>query len=278
MELTNEQMHENLLAVYEKANQLNLAGYHLTIMENYGKKPKHTNWQNIYSQPESGMTAVGIVGGSLVKDRGVYIYIIDIDIYQQEKRDEVYQKLLNLFGTREVYVETSISGGYHIIFHSEKEITSGNKRYLFGDDDKIEFFHSHNGQVVLVAPSMAKRKNENTIRFYKQISEVDIINSAVITEVELNDLVIGLDNLSLKYQSGSVDKDNKKTDSNRQPTVKNKSNSKLTREIQTDLLKLNTLGKPSQSIATDTSQARFAPGFSISSIKQYRITLQRNMM
>ena len=71
-------------AVYERANQLNLAGYQLTILKNYEKGIYERGWQNIYGVPTDDMTGVGVVGGSFNNLTKRYVYIIDIDIYQHQ--------------------------------------------------------------------------------------------------------------------------------------------------------------------------------------------------
>jgi hypothetical protein len=182
MELTNEQMQEQLAAVYERADQLNLAGYQLTILENYQKKPKHLNWQNIYSQPEQGMTGVGIVGGSAIRETNRYIYIIDIDIYRPDKRDKVYQEILVLLGSKEIYSETTTSGGYHLIICCEEKISSNKvfrfREYNYNVKDKVEFFTS--GQC-LIAPSWAYQNDKMTIGKYVKLPGVDIEDTAVLS-------------------------------------------------------------------------------------------------
>ena len=202
---TMEVEKQDLAAVFDQANQLNHAGYQLTIMKNYEKKPIHTNWQNIYSQPEPGMTAVGIVGGSVIRGTNRYIYIVDIDIYRPEKRDKVFNEIMSFFGLSEVYVEKSPSGGYHIIFTSEGEISSkiSFKFHAHNDSakikDKVEFFAS--GQV-LVAPSWAINKDGN-IGKYEKISDVDIFDSAVLSADDLDNFMDQLKRLSEKYRGST---------------------------------------------------------------------------
>ena len=193
---------QELAAVLEQANQLNLAGYQITILNKYEKKPKHLNWQNIYSQPEPGMTGVGIVGGSVIKGTNRYIYIIDIDIYRPEKRDRVYHEILALLGSKEIYAEITTSGGYHLIICCEKKITTNKvfrfREYNYDVKDKVEFFT--NGQC-LIAPSRALQNDKITIGKYVKLPGVDIEDTAVLTIDELNQFLVGLKALSQKYQN-----------------------------------------------------------------------------
>lgn len=198
-----EQRKEQLAAVYERANQLNLAGYQLAILKNYEKGIFKRGWQNIYGVPTDDMTGLGVVGGSFNNLTKRYVYIIDIDIYQPEKRDKVFKEIMTFFGSYEVYVETSPSGGYHLIFFCVTKLKSI-KNFIFKEKntspkhiDHLEFFT--NGQV-LVAPSMARNKI-GKIGIYKRISKVDIFDSAVLSSDEAENLLIDLANLSLKYQS-----------------------------------------------------------------------------
>jgi hypothetical protein len=193
---------EQLAAVYEQANQLNLAGYQLTILENYQKKPTYSNWSNLFGQPVSGMTGVGIVGGSAIRGTNRHIYIIDIDIYRPEKRDKVSQEILVLLGSKEIYSENTTSGGYHLIICCEEKISSNKvfrfREYNYNVKDKVEFFTS--GQC-LIAPSWAYQNDKITIGKYVKLPGVDIEDTAVLTSDELLQFLHGLKALSQKYQS-----------------------------------------------------------------------------
>ena len=188
---TEVEKQEQLAAVYARANQVNHAGYQLTILENYTKAIYEKDWQNTYGKPFYGMTGVGIVGGSVIKGTKLHVYIVDIDIYVSEKRDKVFNEIMSFFGLSEVYVEKSPSGGYHLIFFAEDKLPSKKVFYFNAQNDsaknkdKVEFFAS--GQV-LVAPSWAVNKDGN-IGKYEKISEVDIVDTAVLSSDALDNFM-----------------------------------------------------------------------------------------
>jgi hypothetical protein len=202
---TEVEKQEQLVAVYERANQLNLAGYQLTILENYTKAIYEKDWHNTYGQPFYGMTGVGIVGGSVITGTNLHVYIVDIDIYVPDKRDKVFNEIMSFFGLSEVYVEKSPSGGYHLIFFAEYKVPSKKVFYFNAQNDsaknkdKVEFFAS--GQV-LVAPSWAINKDGN-IGKYEKISEVDVFDTAVLSPDELDNFMVRLESLSEKYRGST---------------------------------------------------------------------------
>ena len=139
---------EQELTMYERAVQLDKAGYQITILEGHKKNPTYDDWQNnswklYYNETEdsprkiSNITGVGLIGGSYNSLTKKYVYIIDIDIYQAKKRDEVFNEIKEFFNSINIYYETTPSGGYHIIFFSDgiiqkkiinnKEITNQKK-------------------------------------------------------------------------------------------------------------------------------------------------------
>jgi len=188
--------------IYEFAQQLIDNGLHLSIMENYMKYPKVKNYYKSQYQPHEGMTGMGIVAGKLIKD-GLYVYAIDIDIHRSDRREEVFQRILGLTGPN-VYYEKTPSDGYHIVFFS-KSLIEKKKTYDFSEEqdcakhsDGVELFAGGNTHF-LVAPSMAKNKSEQ-VGQYKQVSQISLLNSAVLSQGQVNNLLQGLDELSIEYK------------------------------------------------------------------------------
>ena len=106
--------------IYEFAQQLIDKGFHIIIMEKNMKHPTLKNYYQIQYPPHQGMTGMGIVAGKHIKD-GFYVYAIDIDIHRPDRREEVFQRILELTGSN-VYYEKTPSGGYHIVFFSQRLI------------------------------------------------------------------------------------------------------------------------------------------------------------
>ena len=201
---------------YIQAQKLNQTGYQLTILEDHNKNPNYDDWQNNkwqnkYNEEEYikalnknkpfNMTGVGLIGGVINNLTGNYVYIIDIDIYQQDKRDEIFNKIIELFTTDNVYYETTPSGGYHIIFHCKEQIKTY-KVYSFGGfnhKDKVEFFY--NGQC-LIAPSKAYKKDKiKNIGEYKQLSKTNLQDTIVLKVDEWGKFINKLELLSKTYDN-----------------------------------------------------------------------------
>ena len=200
---------------YIQAHKLNQTGYQLTILEDYMKNPNYTDWQNNkwqnkYNEKEYieainknepfNMTGIGLIGGAINNITGNCIYIIDIDIYRPEKRDEIFNKIIEIFETDNIYFETTPSKGYHIIFQCEKKIKT-QKVFNFGGfnhKDKVEFFY--NGQC-LIAPSKAHKKGTTNIGDYKQLSNINLEDTIVLTLDELQKFINKLELLSKTYDN-----------------------------------------------------------------------------
>ncbi len=172
-------------------------------MENYKKYPTGKDYYHIQYKPHQGMTGVGIVAGKHIRD-GLYAYTIDIDIHRAEKREEALQRILKLTGS-DVYIETTPSDGYHIIFYSRKFIEK-KQNFDFSEEndcakhrDGVEFGAGGNTHVI-IAPSMARNKS-GEIGQYEQISQRDLLNSAVLSEDQVNNLLQEFEDLSAEYRS-----------------------------------------------------------------------------
>ena len=188
--------------IYEFAQQLIDKGFHISIMEKNMKYPALKNYYQIQQVPYQGMTGIGIVAGKHIKD-GLYVYAIDIDIHRIDRREEVFRRILELTGSN-VYYEKTPSGGYHIVFFS-KSFIEKKKAYDFSEEqdcakhsDGVELFAGGNTHF-LVAPSMAKNKSEQ-IGQYKQVSQINLLDSAVLSQDQVDNLLQELDELSIEYK------------------------------------------------------------------------------
>ena len=186
----------------EFAQQLIDNGFHILIMGNNRKHPKINNYYQIEFQPHQNMTGIGIVAGKHIKD-GLYIYCIDIDIHRSDRRDEVFRRILELTDSN-VYIEKTPSGGYHIVFFS-KRLIEKKKNYDFSEErdsaehsDGVELFAGGNTHF-LVAPSTAVNKSKQ-IGQYKQVSQINLLNTAILSQDRVDNLLQGLDELSIEYK------------------------------------------------------------------------------
>ncbi len=193
-------------SVYDKANQLYNSGFHITSMQNYTKQPTGKKWNKKRYKPDVNMTGVGIVTGT-INNYDNFNFVIDIDIQRLERREKVYQEIYKYFNqiNKSVYIETTPSGCYHLIAYYKDSITTESKVFKFSEvndsakhKDAVEFLV--NLKQCLIAPSKAINK-AGEIGEYKQISEVGLLESAVLNEHEIDNLLKLLDSLSLKYSS-----------------------------------------------------------------------------
>lgn len=188
--------------VYHKAVELYNAGFHITVLHNHEKAPwKNEAWNKIRCAPEVGMTGVGIVTGTTcnIYSKLYYVLALDIDIYRKERRENILSIILEQIG-KPVYLEETASGGNRIIFYCENLIVNKSKKFDFSEandaaqhKDNVEYFAS--GKQVVIAPSKAENKDHD-IGKYKQISEVGLMESAVLTEYEVKSLLQILQMLS----------------------------------------------------------------------------------
>ncbi|MBF0231763.1 MAG: hypothetical protein HQK65_01820 [Desulfamplus sp.] len=190
--------------VYASACELFNAGFHITSLHKYKKYPFDDFNKNTRSPPEVGMTGVGIVTGTLCNSINKYVFALDIDIYRSERRDKILSQILEQIG-KEVYLEKTPSGGYRIIFYMENLTEKNSKQFPFAEEndnaehkDNVEFFAKK--KQVVVAPSKAKNKS-NEIGEYKPISNVGLMESATLTEYELEEFLKLLEMLSDEYSS-----------------------------------------------------------------------------
>jgi len=197
---TEEEKQAQQKEAHARATTLYQDGLQLSIMKEYLKHPTENDWNNKYGVPKHGMTAVGIIVPSYSKRRNAYFYIIDIDIYEPTKRDQVFNEIMNLFESDQLYFESTRSNGYHIIFLCTDKIQNLKKAYNFNYGDKVEFFTQLH---VLVAPSWATDPKDPHKRIgkYVKLSDADIEDTAVLTRDEFNRFTQGLENLSQRYQS-----------------------------------------------------------------------------
>lgn len=192
--------------VYDQAVKLYSAGFHITSLHKHKKHPFHDDWNMIRFKPEIGMTGLGIVTGTTcyINDKQYYVFALDIDIYRQERRNNILSRILEQI-EKPVYLEETPSGGYRIIFYCEILIENKSTKFNFAEvndaaqhKDNIDFFAGN--KQVLIAPSKAENKNHE-IGEYKQISEVGLMESAILNEYELKSLLTMLDSLSHEYSS-----------------------------------------------------------------------------
>lgn len=192
--------------VYDQAVKLYSAGFHITSLHKHKKNPFHDDWNMIRFKPEIGMTGLGIVTGTTcyINDKQYYVFALDIDIYRQERRNNILSRILEQI-EKPVYLEKTPSGGYRIIFYCEILIENKSTKFNFAEvndaaqhKDNIDFFAGN--KQVLIAPSKAENKNHE-IGEYKQISEVGLMESAILNEYELKSLLTMLDSLSHEYSS-----------------------------------------------------------------------------
>lgn len=187
--------------IYDTAVNLYLHGFHITVLYDNLKIPKDKEWNTIKHEPEPDMTGVGIVTGTLCKNNN-YIFALDIDIYRPERREAVFEKLCSHI-QKELYIETTPSGGYRIIFYCNSCVVTKSRTFDFAEEndsakhkDNVELFAGL--KQVLIAPSRAINKS-GEIGEYRQISKVGLLESAVLTENEIKELIEFLKILSSEY-------------------------------------------------------------------------------
>jgi len=138
------------------------------------------------------MTGVGLVTGTKNKD-GLFVFALDIDIYRPERRDTIFQKICNHLNTN-LYMETTPSGGYRIVFFCETCAVTKARPFDFSEEndcaqhkDNVELFAGL--KQIVIAPSRAVNK-QGKIGEYQQISEVSLLESAVLSEYEVKNLIV----------------------------------------------------------------------------------------
>ncbi len=189
--------------LFNYAHQLVKQGFRLTIMHNHMKHPLERNYYKFQHPPTPDMTGIGIVIGKNFKN-GFYTYCIDIDIYDQSVRDDILSKILQVI-KKDVYFESTPSGGCHIIFFCDSKIKA-KRKYTLENSSKAEIeLFTREKSYVIIAPSMAKNKHDN-IGKYQQTSEVDLIHSAILSKEEMSSVVEFLNSLSGdKKINGSIE-------------------------------------------------------------------------
>jgi hypothetical protein len=187
--------------LYDYAWDLYQAGFHITVLRDNLKYPIDEEWNKKHYEPVPEMTGVGLVTGAKNKD-GLFVFALDIDIYRPERRDTIFQRICNHLN-KNLYIETTPSGGYRIIFFCKTCPVTKAKQFDFSEEndhaihkDNVELFAGLK-QIVL-APSRAVNK-KGKIGEYQQISEVGLQESAVLTEYEMENLIKLLDQLSHEY-------------------------------------------------------------------------------
>lgn len=190
-------------AVYEYACNLYQAGFHITVIRDYLKQPMNRDWNKKRFKPELEMTGVGLVTGTQ-NGQGLYVFALDIDVYRKHRKNVILQRIHGHL-ERKVYEETTPSGGCRIIFYCETCPITKAVQFDFSEEndcakhkDNVELFAGL--KQVLIAPSKAKNK-QGEVGEYRQVSEVDLQDSAVLTEYEMENLINFLDQLSYEYSS-----------------------------------------------------------------------------
>jgi len=189
--------------VYDYAWDLYQAGFHITILRDNLKWANDKEWNKKHYEPVPEMTGVGLVTGAKNKD-GLFVFALDIDIYRPERRETIFQKICNHLN-KNLYMETTPSGGYRIIFFCKTCPVTKAPKFDFSEEndcakhkDNIELFAGL--KQIVIAPSRAVNK-QGEVGEYKQISEVGLKESAILTEYEMKSLTVFLDQLSHKYSS-----------------------------------------------------------------------------
>ena len=206
-EVNNLLCEEKTNPVYETAMRIFDLGFHITVLYDYQKMPKDMmSWTTKRYPPEPGMTGVGIVTGTpcYINGKQHFVYALDIDIYRKDRREKILSKILEHIG-KPVYLELTPSKGYRIVFYCENFISNKSKKFDFSEindaakhKDNVDYCAK--GKQVLIAPSKAENKS-GKIKEYIQISDVGLLESALLTEFELENLLEMLKCLSHRYSS-----------------------------------------------------------------------------
>ncbi len=205
-------------AVYEYACNLYQDGFHITVIRDYSKQPRDSDWNKKRFKPEPEMTGVGLVTGTQ-NGQGLYGFALDIDIYRKDRKRAIIQQIKGHID-KILYEEVTPSGGYRIIFYCETCPVTKAIAFDFSEEndcaqhkDNVELFAGL--KQVLIAPSRAKNK-QGEIGEYRQVSEIGLRESAVLTEYEMKNLVQFLDQLSHEYSSQKFQHHHKVTHEHRE--------------------------------------------------------------
>ena len=164
--------------VYEHAEKLKQTGYSVIPVLNHEKVSLTKNWQHAMFSLDSDMTGVNIKTGVVIENTDLYPLVIDIDIFNEAKRDAVYNQIMACLETDKVYIERTASGGIHII--TLATCKDDKNRVFKMQERNCNARHGHAVEIffggyrqVMVAPSKAVNK-KGQIAAYQRVSELDM--------------------------------------------------------------------------------------------------------
>lgn len=138
----------------------------------------------------------------------MYPLVIDIDIFDDIKKRRMYNEITGYLDTDKLYVESTASGGIHIVCLADCK-DSSNRNFKMQERNcnarhgaAVELFFGGYRQV-MVAPSMATNKR-GEIAQYRQISKIglsDIHNLHVMGMDQYVGLKSLLTSLSTEYRN-----------------------------------------------------------------------------
>ncbi len=194
--------------VYEQAQELTQAGYWVIPVKNYNKGYFTTGWQHEQFPLVPDMTGLDIKTNVPIEGTNLYPLVIDIDIFDDTKKRRMYNEITGYLDTDKLYVESTASGGIHIVCLADCK-DSSNRNFKMQERNcnarhgaAVELFFGGYRQV-MVAPSMATNKR-GEIAQYRQISKIglgDIHNLHVMDMDQYVGLKSLLTSLSTEYRN-----------------------------------------------------------------------------
>jgi len=166
----------------KQAEYLTKIGYGVLPLYDYEKFPKVKNWRNYkYKEKDfkqSNLTGIGLLTG-IQLDNGNYFHVVDIDVYKEISKTDWFYILLYKLKIKNVVFQTTVSGGLHIFFQTDKQF----KKKIFEIDKSQKIELLGNGQQVVGFNSKAfstKTNDYGQYKLYGNIEKLPYIDSKLV--------------------------------------------------------------------------------------------------